>query len=88
MEQEQYDLATLRKQRVAIKTQILELELGIKKKATDFFKQDSSQGKSKSFITYFEKGLAIYDGVIMGYKLYNRFGYLISFFRKNKKRRK
>ena len=87
MEQEQYDLLRLNERRSEINAQLLELEAKIKKESSQLFSKSAPQGKSASLMTHFERAMAVYDGAMIGYKLYRRFNGVINFFRKNKKKR-
>ena len=87
MEQEQYDLVQLYERRSKVNAQLIELEAKIRKESTQLFSKSSPKGKPATFMTQFERALAIYDGVMIGYKLYRRFSGVLKFFRKKKNKR-
>ena len=88
MEQKQYDWALLNEKRSEIDAQLSALEIKIKKECSQLFTKSTPQGKSTSFLANFERIMAIYDGAMIGYKLYCRFNGLFNFFRKIKRNKK
>lgn len=85
MEQKQYDLDQLLERRSEINRQLLEIENSIRTKGAQFMQKPQSHGKSTSFLLNFERAMAVYDGVMVGYKFYRRFNGFLNLFRKKKK---
>lgn len=85
MEQKQYDIDQLLERRSEINRQLIEIENRLRTKGTQFLQKPHSQDKSTSFLFNFERAMAVYDGVMVGYKFYRRFNGFLNLFRKMKK---
>lgn len=85
MEQKQFDLDQLLEKRSEINRQLIEIENNIRTKGSQFFEKPQSHEKSSLFLLNFERAMALYDGVMVGYRFYRRFNGLLNLFRKRKK---
>ena len=86
MEERQYDLTTLDAKKEEINKQLSVLENKIRVETSHLFGKSAPKSKSEMFITNFERAMVIYDGAMVGYKLYRRFNGVMNFFKKNKRK--
>lgn len=87
MKEDKYDIENIQAQRDALLSQMDESGQCIRRYWEALTAKPESAGKTQQVLYQIEKGLAIYDGVMTGYKLYKRLKGVGIFFSKGKKRK-
>lgn len=87
MKEDKYDIENIQAQRDALLSQMDKSEQCIRRYWGALTTKPESAGKTQQVMYQIEKGLAIYDGVMTGYKLYKRLKGVGNIFSKGKKRK-
>lgn len=82
-----YSIESLQLEKDSLKKQLEKSKTNISLHWSTLFSPPKSDSKVQIWVNQAERAYAIYDGVMLGYKLFRRFNTFVSIFSKKKKRK-
>lgn len=87
MTDKKYSIESLQQEKSSLKKQLKTNKVNISLHWTTLFNPPQSDSKVQNWVNQAERVYAIYDGVMLGYKLFRRFNSFVGIFHRKKRKR-
>ena len=87
MTDKKYSIESLQQEKSSLRKQIETNKANISLHWTTLFNPPQSDSKVQNWVNQAERVYAIYDGVMLGYKLFRRFNSFVGIFHRKKRKR-
>lgn len=87
MTDKKYSIESLQQEKNSLKKQLKTNKANISLHWTTLFNPPQSDSKVQNWVNQAERVYAIYDGVMLGYKLFRRFNSFVGIFHRKKRKR-
>lgn len=87
MTDKKYSIESLQQEKNSLRKQLEKNKANISLHWTTLFNPPEPDSKMQKWVNQAERAYAIYDGVMLGYKLFRRFNSFMSIFHRKKRRK-